>query len=172
MGSIGLTGTMGPIGLTGPMGPIRPDSPDNSYSDIIEFFALIPNDNTSSVAVGGYVEFPQNGPSSASVSTNRTSSSNFILKKKGLYLVFFQASVAEPGQLVLEIGGVPIMRTVVGRDTGTTQIIGHSLVRTTINNTSLRVQNPSGNSTALTLSSIAGGASPVSANLRVSFLEK
>jgi hypothetical protein len=55
--------------------------------------------------------------------------------------------------------------TVVGRATGTSQIAGMSLVTTTVINSQLTVRNPAQNSTALTITPIAGGTRPVSAHL-------
>jgi hypothetical protein len=48
----------------------------------------MPNDT---VIKGGYLEFPQNGPSSYTPFVINSSLSNFILQKIGLYLVYFQA---------------------------------------------------------------------------------
>jgi len=43
--------------------------------------------------------------------------------------------------------------------------VGMCLVQTTTTNSILRVQNPSGNSTALTITPLAGGTSAVSAHI-------
>ena len=58
-----------------------------------------------------------------------------------------------------------IANSVVGRATGTSQIVGMSLVTTTAVNSKLTVRNPTGNSIALTLTPTAGGARAVSAHL-------
>jgi hypothetical protein len=83
----------------------------------------------------------------------------------GTYEVLFQVSVTEAGQLDLTINGTEQAYTVVGRATGTTQIVGMVLVTTTVINSLLTVRNPAGNSTALTITPLAGGANPVSAHL-------
>ncbi|MEK3720389.1 hypothetical protein [Paenibacillus sp. FSL H8-0034] len=140
--------------LQGPAGVL-------SFSD---FFALMPPDNAATVAPGTDVSFPQNGPTSG-IAIARTSPSTFRLSAKGTYQVLFQVSVTEAGQLVLTLNGAEIAYTVVGRATGTSQIVGMSLVRTTVNKSILAVRNPAGNTTALTITPLAGGTSPVSAHL-------
>jgi len=77
----------------------------------------------------------------------------------------FQVSVSEAGQLQLTLNGDALAYTVVGRATGTSQIIGMALVTTTSINSVLTVRNPADNSTALTITPNAGGTEPVSAHL-------
>ena len=91
----------------------------------------MPPDNANTVAVGADVNFPQNGPTNGT-SISRASDSSFILGDIGTYLVEFQVKVNEGGQLLLTINNNPIPYTVVGRVTGTEQIVGISIV-TTIN---------------------------------------
>lgn len=159
----GGTGPAGPPGPTGPQGPTGPAGP-SATQNFADFFALMPPDNAATVAVGADVQFPQNGPTSATTIT-RVSPSSFNLATVGSYLVQFQVSVDEPGQLILTLNGVDVAYTVVGRDTGTTQIVGVTVINTATPNTVLTVRNPSGNSTALTITPDAGGARPVSAQL-------
>ena len=83
----------------------------------------------------------------------------------------FQVSVDEPGQLILTLSGSDLAYTVVGRATGTNELAGVSLVTTTVINSILTVRNPAGNSTALTITPIAGGTRPVSANLVITQIQ-
>jgi hypothetical protein len=124
----------------------------------------MPGDNSATVGIGTDVSFPQNGPTSASA-ISRTGVSAFNLSAVGIYQVMFQVSVDEPGQLVLTLNGTALAYTAVGRATGTSQIVGVSLVQTTVANSTLTVRNPASNSTALTITPIAGGTLPVSAHL-------
>jgi hypothetical protein len=55
--------------------------------------------------------------------------------------------------------------TVAGRGTRTCQIVGMSIVKTTVVNTLLEVRNPGAAVTALTITPNAGGPDPVSAHL-------
>jgi hypothetical protein len=130
----------------------------------------MPPDNATTVGVGADVIFPQNGPSSSS-SITRINGSVFNLAAIGTYQVAFQVSVNEPGQLILRLNGADLAYTVVGRATGTSQIAGMSLVQTTLVNSLLTVSNPAGNSTALTITPLAGGASPVSAHLVITQIQ-
>jgi hypothetical protein len=136
-----------------------------------DFYALQGADNPGTIAVGNPVLFPENGPTSGYIvrGTGVTSTSSFVLPAIGTYEVMFQVSVIEPGQLVLGLnsgsGVVEQAYSVVGRATGTSQIVGICLVTTTVANSELSVRNPAGNSTALTITPTAGGASNVSAHL-------
>jgi hypothetical protein len=129
-----------------------------------DFFALMPPDNTETVAHGTDVSFPQNGPTKGTTIA-RTGPSTFNLSAIGTYQVLFQVSVTEPGQLILTINNADLAYTVVGRATGTSQIVGMALVKTTAINSILTVRNPASNSTALTITPIAGGTRSVSAHL-------
>lgn len=134
-------------------------------SDYALFFAMMPGDNAATVGVGVAVQFPQNGPTSGS--TVRTGPSTFNLPGVGDYEVSWQVSVSEPGQLQLAIGGVGLPHTLVGRAAGTTQLVGNTIITTSVPNSILSLINPPGNSTALTITPIAGGASSVSATLTI-----
>ena len=129
-----------------------------------DFFALMPPDNAATVGIGEDVSFPQNGPTSGTNIT-RIGPTTFNLSAIGTYQVLFQVSVTEPGQLILTLNNADIDYTVVGRATGTSQIVGMALVNTTVVNSILTVRNPAGNAAALTITPIAGGARSVSAHL-------
>jgi len=131
-----------------------------------DFFALMPPDNAATVAPGTDVSFPQDGPISGTEIT-RTGPSTFNLSLIGTYQVLFQVSVTEAGQLILTLNGADLAYTVVGRATGTSQITGIALVTTTVVNSLLTVRNPAGNTTALTITPLAGGTRPVSAHLTI-----
>jgi hypothetical protein len=61
----------------------------------------MPPKNAATVAVGGAVEFPQDGPHNGGIV--RSGSSTFLLPKVGTYRVAFSVSVTEAGQLVLAL---------------------------------------------------------------------
>jgi hypothetical protein len=183
-GLTGATGVAGPIGATGPAGPIGPVGATgatglpgptgatgaNGNIAFADFYALMPPDNAATVATGTNVEFPQMGPTS-STTISQLDPSNFRLAAIGTYQVLFQVSVDEPGQLMLMLNGVPLAYTVVGRATGTSQIVGMSLVTTSTTNSTLNVQNPLGNSTALTITPLAGGTQSVAAHLVITQIQ-
>jgi hypothetical protein len=174
-GATGVTGPSGgPIGLTGPAGPEGPTGPAGSTGgvlDFADFYALMPPDNAATVAVGADVSFPEDGPASGSGLITRLSASSINLSAIGTYQVLFQVSVNEAGQLILTLNGADLSYTVVGRATGTSQIVGMALVQTTIVNSLLTVRNPAGNSTALTITPLAGGTRPVSAQLVITRIQ-
>jgi hypothetical protein len=173
-GSTGVTGPTGPAGLTGATGTTGstgvtgPTGPAGGVLGSADFFALMPPDNAATVAPGTDVSFPQNGPTIGAAIV-RTGSSTFNLSEIGTYQILFQVSVSEAGQLVLTLdsgaGAVEQSYTVVGRATGTSQIVGMALVQTTVSNSILTVRNPASESTALTITPLAGGSDPVSAHL-------
>ncbi len=170
----GATGTQGPIGNTGATGSNGSDGSTGAtgatgpasglppvYAD---FYALMPSDNAATVAVGAAVEFPQDGPSSG-LDITRNSATQFNITDIGDYNISFQVSVDEAGQLCAELNGSQVASSVVGRATGTSQIIGYSIINVSVPNSVLRIVNPLGNSTALTITPIAGGTNSVSAHL-------
>ncbi len=135
-----------------------------------DFYALMPGDNAATVAPATDVSFPQNGPTSGGAIA-RTGASRFSLSAIGTYQVMFQVSVDEPGQLILTLNGNELAYTAVGRATGTSQLVGMSLVNTFAINSTLTVRNPAGNSTALTITPLAGGTIPVSAHLVITQIQ-
>jgi len=130
----------------------------------------MPPDNAATVAPGTDVDFPQDGPNSGS-GIARIGADSFNLAPIGTYQVLFQVGVSEAGQLELTLNGAPLAYTVVGRATGTSQIIGLAIVETTTVNSVLTVRNPADNSTALTITPLAGGTQPVSAHLVITQLQ-
>jgi hypothetical protein len=153
---------VGPAGAAGTNGTNGTDGTD-AVSEFAEFFALMPPDNSATVAPGTDVAFPQDGPTSSSIV--RLTNNTFNLPATGTYRVSFSVSVNEAGQLILTLNGADLTYTVVGRATGTSQITGEALVTTTADNSVLTVRNPAGNSTALTVTPLAGGTRPVGATL-------
>ncbi len=160
-GEVGPTGPAGPQGIQGETGPAGPAGGVISFAD---FYALMPPDNSATVAPGTDVSFPQDGPNSGADIT-RLGADSFNLGPIGTYHVMFQVSVTEAGQLLLALNGADLDYTVSGRATGTSQIVGMALVQTTTENSVLTVRNPAGSAAALTITQVAGGPRPVSANL-------
>ncbi|MFA6916849.1 MAG: collagen-like protein [Parachlamydiales bacterium] len=160
-GATGAPGVAGAPGDTGPPGP--PGTPGVGVLDFTDFFALMPGDNAATVAPGTAVSFPQTGSTSGVIVP--LTASTFLLPAVGTYIVQFQVSVDEAGQLMLRLNAAPVADSVAGRATGTSQIVGISLLTTTVPNSILEVINPAGNATALTITPLAGGTEPVSAHL-------
>jgi hypothetical protein len=112
------------------------------------------------IAIGAAIPFQNTGSTNGVIVPQGASTTVFVLPAIGTYLVQFQASITEDGpgsaQLALSINGVIDLTTVVGRATGTDQVIGKSLVTTTAANTTISVINPANNTTALTLTPASG----------------
>ena len=173
-GATGSTGATGPSGgPPGPTGATGSTGPPGAVLDFADFYALMPPDNATTVAIGGDVDFPRDGPFSGG-GIARTGADTFNLSAIGIYQVLFQVSVNEAGQLVLTLdsgaGAVELTYTVVGRATGTSQIVGMALVQTSVINSILTVRNPASESTALTITPLAGGTESVSAHLVITRL--
>ncbi len=159
-GAPGLAGAAGAAGIQGIPGiPGAPGILD--YSD---FFALMGPDNAGLIPGGSAVAFPRIGSTTGAISA--TGPTTFSLPTIGTYLVQFQVDVTAAAQLQLRLNTIPLPNTVVGRATGTTQIIGVSLVTTTTSNSILEVINPPTN-VPLTLPPNDGGTHPVSAHLTI-----
>jgi hypothetical protein len=164
VGPKGATGAVGATGVTGATGA-KGATGTSGTSEFAEFFALMPPDNAATVAAGTAVSFPQDGPADGSGLISRLNANQFVLSDIGTYNVSFAVSVTEAGQLELTLNGAALAYTVIGRATGTSEIVGESLVTTTTVNSFLSVLNPAGESTALTITPLAGGTHPVGASL-------
>ena len=114
----------------------------------------MPPDNAAVVAPGTDVSFPQDGPNSGS-DISRTGPDSFNLAQIGTYVVLFEVSTDEAGQLLLTLNEEDLAYTVVGRATGASQIVGMAIITTTVINSILTVRNPAGNSAALTITPLA-----------------
>jgi hypothetical protein len=134
-----------------------------------DFFALMPGDNAATIAPGTDIQFPQNGPAFG-LDITRVGPSTFNLLSVGIYQVSFQVSITETGQLCAVLNAGQNATTIVGRATGTSQIIGLFFIQTIVPNTILSIRNPVGGASALTITPIAGGSDPVSAHLLISRL--
>ena len=169
-GPTGPTGEIGPTGLTGEIGSTGPTGIAGTSGGAVlaaaDFYALMPPDNAATVAVGADVEFPNDGPILGTDIT-RLTATTFNLASIGIYQVLFQVSVTEAGQLVVSLNGTEIAATVVGRATGTSQIVETCLIQTSAPNTVITVRNPASESTALTITPLAGGTEAVSAHLTI-----
>ena len=163
-GSTGLTGDTGPTGATGSQGLA------GGLLNFADFYALMPPDNVATVASCTDVSFPQDGPNRGSCIA-RIGADSFNLADIGIYQVLFQVGVSEAGQLELTLNGDSLAYIVVGRATGTSQIIGLALLETSTINSILTVRNPADNSTALTITPLAGGTQPVSAHLVITQIQ-
>lgn len=154
-GPAGPRGPVGPQGPVGETGPVGPQGPAGGVLNFADFYALMPPDNAATVAPGTDVSFPPDGPNSGS-DIVRIGPDSFNLAQIGTYQVLFQVGTTEAGQLILTLNGESLEYTVVGRATGTSQIIGMALVTTTTINSVLTVRNPAGNAAALTITPVAG----------------
>ena len=169
-GEVGATGPQGETGPTGAIGSTGPQGETGGVLNFADFYALMPPDNAATVAPGTDVSFPQDGPNSGTGIT-RIDADSFNLAEIGTYQVLFQVSVTEAGQLELTLNGGELPYTVVGRATGTSQIVGLAILETTSINSILTVRNPASNSTALTITPLAGGTEPVSAHLVITQIQ-
>jgi hypothetical protein len=175
-GQNGLDGQPGPPGQNGLDGQEGPQGPVGIGGLIAfaDFYAIMPPDNTATIAINAPVLFPRSSSNSGTiVRSGGTSPSTFVLTNIGTYEVNWQVSTNEPGQLALAYGTTasislpnfpPDQTTVVGRATGTTQIVGMSLITTIALNTQLQVINYA-SPAALTITPFAGGSQPVTAHL-------
>ncbi len=176
-GDIGPTGPTGDIGPTGPTGDIGPTGPTGATGatgttgvlDFADFYALMPPDNIPLIAAGSDIEFPSDGPASAT-SITRLTIDTFNLADIGFYQVLFQANVTEAAKLVLTLNGTELSYTLVGNTVGGTQIVGIALVETTLINSTLSVRNPAASLIPLTITP-AGLGDSYSAHLVITRIQ-
>ena len=160
----GEPGPQGPQGEQGPQGIQGEQGPAGVIANYADFYALMPNDNAATIAPGTDVSFPQDGPNSSDTIT-RNGADSFALNEIGTYLVMFQVGITEAGQLVLTLNDEELPYTVVGRATGTEQIVQTAIVNTTVATSILTVRNPASAAAAITVTPNAGGPEAASAHL-------
>lgn len=141
-GAPGLAGAAGALGIQGIIGiPGAPGLLD--FSDFFTLQSTTVTQNTT-ITAGNAVQFANIGSTTGTIVP--TSPSTFLLPTVGTYLVQFEVGVTEgTSQLQLSLNTVPLSETVVGRASGTAQIVGTFLVTTTSANSVLSVINPEGN---------------------------
>ncbi len=129
-----------------------------------EFYALMPPDNATAVAPDEDVLFPRDGAASGD-GIARSGPGAFTLAEPGVYQVLFVVTTNQSAQLVLTLNGEALPWTVVGRNSGGSQVTGMALVVTEEEDAVLTVRNPAENPPALIITPDAGGTQPVSAHL-------
>jgi hypothetical protein len=125
----------------------------------------MPTDNPTPITPGNDVAFPQNGII-ANTNIGRTSDTEFLLNAAGTYLIMWNATVTEAGQLTLTVNGTESPSTVVGTGAPDGEIVGFTILNIT-DATTVTIRNPVVNTTDLTLTPNAGGTAPVSAHLTI-----
>ncbi len=165
-GIAGVQGIAGVAGVVGSQGIPGIQGLPGSIVAFSDFYALQGgafDDNPGMVMSGAPVNFPRLGSNNGVITA--VNSSTFLLPAVATYLVLFQVSVTQAGQLGLSLNGsvLPIANSVVGRDALVNQIVGISLVTTTSPASTLRVINPG--AIGITVTPNAGGVQPVSAHI-------
>lgn len=168
-GPTGPQGIAGPAGSTGATGPTGPTGPagESGLSSYATFYALMPTDNAITIAPNEPIDFPTTATKTNDITV--TSPSVFTVTTAGNYLVMFQASTTEGGQLQLTVNNTPIAYTTVGKAGENTQIVGFAILPLAAND-AISVINPQASTTGITLTQNAGGASAVAAQLVIAKL--
>lgn len=168
-GATGATGATGPTGPTGPTGATGATGPagESGLSSYATFYALMPTDNAIAIAPNAPIDFPTTATKTNDITV--TSPSVFTVTTAGNYLVMFQASTTEGGQLQLTVNNTPIAYTTVGKAGENTQIVGFAILPLAAND-AISVINPQTSTTAITLTQNAGGVSAVAAQLVIAKL--
>lgn len=126
----------------------------------------MPDDNAVHIAIAGDVNFPNDCPF-LGTDIIRLGPSSFDLATIGTYQILFNVSITEAAQLVVTLNGNELAYTVVGRATGTSQIVGMCLIQTLSISNTLTIRNPAASAAAITITPLAGGADSVSAHLMI-----
>ena len=153
-------------GIPGPMGPTGPAG-ESGLSSYATFYALMPTDNAVAIAPNEPIDFPTTATKTNDITV--TSPSVFTVTTAGNYLVMFQASTTEGGQLQLTVNNTPIAYTTVGKAGENTQIVGFAILPLAAND-AISVINPQASTTGITLTQNAGGTSAVAAQLVIAKL--
>jgi hypothetical protein len=119
-------------------------------------------DYAATIAVGTFVPFPRDGPTNGSITrSGGTSVSDFVLPNIGTYQITWQIQTTEPGQFQVNLDGVALPETTSARQLATSggcQIMNNVYITTSVPNAVVRIQNPAGNSPALTVTPASGSS--------------
>lgn len=150
VGPSGSTGATGPSGLAGDTGSIDPTGATGSTGSTGA--TSVTGSATGALSFADFFAFmPPDNAATVAPGTD----------------VSFPQDGPTSGLTITLTGPSIFNLSVVGRATGTSQIVGIALVTTTLVNSLLTVRNPTGNSTALTITPLAGGTRSVSAHLSI-----
>lgn len=152
--ALGGTGATGPAGAAGIGGGVL---------DYADFYSTMPPNNAAAILPGGTVAFPTTQAIKAGSVITTNGSDTFTLGAVGVYRVTFLAGITEAAQLIIALNGVEQPITIAGRDRGTQQIFGVSLIQTLTPNTTLQIRNPAAQATNVTLTVNGGGTASANA---------
>lgn len=163
-GFTGFTGFTGSAGFTGETGSTGPTGDAGGLLAAAEFFNTLDTDLI--VAAGADVTIPTDGPI-IGTSIVRTNATTFTLVDAGVYLIQFQGSFTELGQIALTLNGTPLAASVVGKLAGDAQLGILQLVSVAAG-TTLTIRNV--NALSITFLAILGGVLPSNLTLVISRL--
>ena len=126
----------------------------------------MPPDNATGIAPGADVEFPNTGEILGS-SITKIDDTTFNIADVGVYLIIFNVTTTEAGQVDLTVNGTELPYTVVGNAGGNSQITGVSLVKIDTENSTITVRNPATSTDSITLTRASTGLSPFTANISI-----
>jgi hypothetical protein len=155
-GDKGEKGDQGDKGEKGEHGD--PGSPGSSIQHAV-YYGIVPPDNSFDIEPGDSVEFPNDYLSCSSVV--RVNNKVFKLINTGIYEIKFILSITQPAQLVVSMdegsGFQQLNHTVVGRNSGSSQLIGDVFIKVTQGNSSICISSPAQNNNPIRVTSTAGG---------------
>lgn len=129
------------------------------------YYATAPSDNPNPIAASQAVAFPRIAATMGGIS--QTSPTTFSIATPGVYQVNYNVSSSTPGQLQIELNGTPLANTVTGTPAANGNIVGNSIITTTVPNSTLRIINPAGNTNNVTITPSAGGIDPTVSQLNI-----
>lgn len=139
--------------------------------ELAEFFGISNVNYPAPIAINAPLQFPQDGAAVGAIVRDSGSPTDIMLSAIGIYLVTWQVSVDEAGQQTLfldpNIGTFNrVANTTVGRATGASQIVGNTLLQTTVAFSKIRVVNDA-SPVALTVTPLPGGSEAASVSLTI-----
>ena len=163
-GAQGPAGPQGPIGPVGPRGLTGPQGVPGGVLGFANFYASMPDDDSSIISIGSDVKFPKDGITSGD-SITRINETSFKLSNIGTYLIIFNVNVTEAGKLVLTLNDSELEHSSAYKDTWTAPIIGFVLVTTPEKDCTLTVRNPVDSTTSLSTTKLNNISKATSAHL-------
>ena len=159
-GEQGIKGDKGEQGIKGDKGEqgLKGDKGESNMSFAV-FYGLVPPNNENEIQPGDSVEFPIDYITNTNII--RVNNKAFKLVQTGIYEIKFILSITHPAQLVVSMdsgsGFIQQSHTVVGRNSGSSQLIGDVFIKVTKTNSIICISSPLENNNPIRITPTAGG---------------
>ncbi len=158
-GDKGDKGDQGEKGEKGDKGEKGEKGDSATNQSIAVFYGLIPPNNENDILPGESIEFPLDYITNINIV--RVNNKAFKLMLAGIYEIKYILSITQPAQLVVSMdsgsGFIQQLHTVVGRNSGSSQLIGDVFLKVDIPGSIICLASPVENNNPIRVTPTAGG---------------